>query len=266
MVQPAEDKTRYFYVDEAGDPNFYGKGKKVIVGQEGCSLTLILGYVVVEDPHPLRDALEKLRSEIAEDEYLQQVPSVEKTLRAFHAKDDCPEVRYLVYRLVKRFDFNVQARVARKIEPLFRKNYHGKRDLFYDDLVSRLFRDSLHTATRNVICFARRGNRSRQRQLRDAIDHAIASFRQRWNADVDVEIDVQTAFPSQEPMLQVIDYANWALQRAFERSQMRYFEFLRDKYQLVVDEFDTEKYGKRESNLYDRKRNPFDIEKVSPLG
>ena len=69
----------------------------------------------------------------------------------------------------------------------------------------------------------------------------------------------------QEPALQVVDYVNWAVQRAFERGEMRYFEYLRDKIELVWDVFDFEKYKLKEGNIYDRRRNPFDIKKASPL-
>jgi hypothetical protein len=46
---------------------------------------------------------------------------------------------------------------------------------------------------------------------------------------------------------------------------MRYFDFLRDKFELVWDVFDRKNYeGGR--NFYDRTRNPFEIKKASPLG
>ena len=49
MKQPL-DEHRYFYVDETGDPGFYAKGKKLIVGQEGCSRTFGLGFFRTADP------------------------------------------------------------------------------------------------------------------------------------------------------------------------------------------------------------------------
>lgn len=35
---------------------------------------------------------------------------------------------------------------------------------------------------------------------------------------------------------------------------------------MVWDVFDFEKYTSKEGSIYDRKRNPFDIKKASPLG
>jgi hypothetical protein len=36
-MKETKQKAEYFFVDESGDPNFYGKGGDIIVGQPGCS-------------------------------------------------------------------------------------------------------------------------------------------------------------------------------------------------------------------------------------
>ena len=96
MKKPVDSKHWYF-VDETGDPVFYDKHGNLIVGKEGCSPIFGLGFIETEDPTALRKALSELHTQIAEDKYLQSIPSIQKTNRAFHAKDDAPEVRYLVY-------------------------------------------------------------------------------------------------------------------------------------------------------------------------
>jgi hypothetical protein len=35
----------YYFVDESGDPCFYDKYGNYIVGQEGCSKMLMLGFI-----------------------------------------------------------------------------------------------------------------------------------------------------------------------------------------------------------------------------
>jgi len=136
--------------------------------------------------------------------------------------------------------------------------------MFYEDLVSKLFENHLHKSETNLIVFSRRGNKIRQHAMRAAIARGVEQFRKKWNTDVATEIRVQTLRSSQEPLLQVVDYTNWAVQRAFERGEMRYFDFLRDKYQLIWDVFDKANY--KRGNFYDRNRNPFEIKKASPLG
>jgi hypothetical protein len=115
-MKHAEDKPRWFYVDEAGDPAFYGKGKKIIVGSEGCSRTFSVGFLRTYDPEAIRSKLADVRLEILNDRYLKDIPSIIKTYKAFHAKDDCPEVRKLVYATLEKMDFGVQVVVARKLE------------------------------------------------------------------------------------------------------------------------------------------------------
>lgn len=80
---------------------FYNAKGKMIVGSEGCSKILIIGYIRTTDPEPIRKALAEVRNEIKKDSYLQSIPSVQKSLKYFHAKDDCPEVREKVYKAIK---------------------------------------------------------------------------------------------------------------------------------------------------------------------
>lgn len=260
-MRPIVEKQRWYFVDEAGDPTFYGKGKKVIVGTEGCSKTFSVGYLRISDPQIIRAKLAEVRLAISTDKYLKPIPSVAKSIVSFHAKDDCPEVRYLVYRALESIEFRAQIVVARKIEPMFKNDFKSSSDAFYDRLVTHLFRNQLHIAEQNIIVFARRNTKSRQHALGNAVQTAVNNF---WNKHPDaphVDVKVGTDEPLQEPALQAADYVLWAVQRAFERREMRYFDCLRDKIQLVWDIFDFS----NKKGIYDRDKNPFHIDKTSPL-
>lgn len=254
-------KTEYFFVDESGDPIFYDRYGNLIVGHEGVSKTLILGFIRTEEPHLIRIALEKLRDEISRDEYLRGIPSVKKSLVAFHAKDDCPEVKEKVFRLLKDLNFSAEIYVGRKIPKLFKKRHTGKEYKFYDDLVSKLFENKLHTSSHNEIYFAVRGSRVRQQPLEEAIHQARAIFEKKWNVKISSNIKIQPQTPSGEPCLQVIDYINWTIQRLFEKGQDRYYKYIEEKVKFVVDIYDFNKYPK---NFY-TKKNPLEINKISPL-
>jgi hypothetical protein len=258
--KPAEGKNWYF-VDETGDPVFYDHRGNLIVGQEGCSPILALGFIETTDPVPIRHALAELHTQIVADKYLQVIPSIQKTNRAFHAKDDAPEVRYLVYQCLAGSEFKAQFVVARKIERVFRNSFHAREAEFYDHLVSRLFENVLHRHTHNRIYFAQRGSRTRQAQLEQAVRRGVAKFESRWAAQVKTAVHVEPQTAVGEPCLQVIDYMNWAVYRAFVKREMRYYRFVEDKVSLLVDLYDVSKYPR---NWYSRD-NPFDIEKASPL-
>lgn len=267
-MKKADDKPRWFYVDEAGDPAFYGKGKTSIVGNEGCSLTFSVGFLRTYDPQAIRSKLADIRLEILNDRYFKDIPSIIKSQRAFHAKDDCPEVRKLVFSTLDKMDFGVQVIVARKKEPIFRRTHQGSQDRFYADLVSRLFSNQLHLARENTIVFARRGNKAKQHSLRTAVEAGIGKFRKKYKVGELTTVNIETNQPAQEPVLQAIDYVMWAVQRAFEKGEMRYFEYMREKVELLWDFYDIEKRTRKdpkETTIYDRRRNPFDIKKVSPL-
>jgi hypothetical protein len=254
-------KTEYFFVDESGDPIFYNRYGKLIVGNEGVSKTLILGFIKTDDPHSIRIALDKLRNEISKDSYLSSIPSVKKSLVSFHAKDDCPEVKEKVFRLIKDLNFSAEIFVGRKIPNIFNKRHLRKEYKFYDDLVSKLFENKLHISSNNEIYFAVRGSRVRQQPLENAINQAKATFEKKKNVKIDSNVNIYPQIPSGEPCLQVIDYIDWAVQRLFEKGQDRYFKFIEEKVKYIVDVYDSDRYP---DNFYS-KHNPLELKKISPL-
>ncbi len=111
------------------------------------------------------------------------------------------------------------------------------------------------------VYFAKRGSRNRQAPLEAAIRAGLAQFEEKWQAQVTTRFTVSAQTPVGEPCLQVIDYMNWAVYRAFVKREMRYYSFVEDKVSLLVDLYDVANYPK---NWYSRK-NLFDLEKISPL-
>jgi len=251
----------YFFVDESGDPVFYNKYGKNIVGTEGCSKILILGFVLTDNPRDIRLRLEKLRQEIISDTYFSGMPSIEQTKKYFHAKDDCPEVREKVFKLIATLDFKAEFIVARKKEKIFKNRHAGKPNVFYDDLIVKLFFNKLHLAQKNIIYFEVRGSRERQQPLEDAMRVAINTFESKWGFKNNSDIIVHPMSSIGEPCLQIIDYMNWALQRAFVKGDDRYVKFLEDKISMICDVYDSDKYPKN----YYSKNNKFDTNKISPL-
>lgn len=264
-MKETKDEHRFFYVDETGDPNFYAKGRKLIVGNEGCSRTFGLGFLRTADPEPIRQRLLALRAHLAVDRYLKDIPSMAKTRHAFHAKDDCPEVRRAVFGALDEFEFSVQVVVARKRENIFIHKHKRSQDAFYNDLTTHLFKSQLHLASRNTILFARRGDKAKQHTLRAAVDAGVRAFRSQYPAAVETIVEVDTAYSVEEPLLQAADYVLWAVRRAFEKRETRFFNFLANKIELVWDIYDTEALATGRRVLYDRRSNPFHLDKISPL-
>lgn len=260
-MKSTQDKNVYYFVDESGDPVFYDSRGNLIVGENGVSKVLLLGFISCYDPHVLRVKLDELRKKLVSDPYLKGIPSMEKTALSFHAKDDCPEVRREVYSLLATLDFTAEMFVARKKERIFNKTHKGKESVFYDDMISKLFENKLHLHSSNTIIFAVRGNSVRQAPLSLALEKAKSTFSKKWDSEVDTSISIQAQTPTGEPCLQIIDYVNWSIYRAFVRGEDRYFKSIESKVKLIADIYDSANYPK----VYYSKKNPFDVSKISPL-
>ncbi|MCX5644551.1 MAG: DUF3800 domain-containing protein [Phycisphaerae bacterium] len=260
-MKEAIQVANYFFVDESGDPTFYDRRGNLIVGQGGCSPILILGFIETCEPTHIRRELDRLHKEVAADKYLEAVPSMLKTNVAFHAKNDVPEVRQAVFRCIAAMQFKAQFVVARKIERVFRNTCNSSEGKFYDHAVTQLFQNTLIHHPINRVYLSRRGVSTRQEPLESAVRLGISNVEAQGRAGSDTKITVLTQTPVGEPCLQVIDYMNWAVYRAFVKGEMRFYTFVEDRVSLLVDLYDSGNYPR---NWYG-KDNPFDIKKASPL-
>ncbi len=260
-MKKAQADKHFFFVDESGDPTFYDEAGNLIVGKEGCSPILLLGFVEMSDPQPIRQKILSLQNEITNDPYFQGFHSIKRTSVAFHAKDDLPEIRFQFYKLIASLDFKAQFVVARKIERVFRNNFNARETEFYDNLVTTLFQNVLHRHSENHIIFATRGSRERQAPLSNAIKAGIRKFEEKWKRPVNTTFDIQAQTPKGEPCLSIADYMNWAVYRAFTRREIRYFQTVERNVSLLVDLYDNKNYP---HNWYSH-RNKFELNKITPL-
>jgi hypothetical protein len=58
---------------------------------------------------------------------------------------------------------------------------------------------------------------------------------------------------------------NWAIYRAITTTDCNYFEFMKEKYSLIVDLFDKKAIEAGWKNYYTKDKNPFHPKKMSPL-
>ena len=247
------------FLDEAGDTTFYGKGKVNALGQQGVSLAFGLGMVKFNaDLKAVREAVVELQKSVEADGYLNTIPSVQKKMAKggfhFHATDDSPEVRERMFKFIKAVDCSAEIVVGRKIPALFARKHNGKESEFYADLLSHLVKTKLKQDQKLVLNISERGPSTKNANLELALQKAVDRFGKKWDV---TEIRSQVVFnvqtPRTEPLLNVADYLCWAVQRVFERGEMRHYEFVQDKVSLVVDLYDSANYeGSR--NYYTRSR------------
>lgn len=239
----------HYYVDEAGDTTLFARRKLLVVGNEGVSSFFILGKLDVANPDALAKHLEELRAELVADPYFKNVPSMRpdagKTAVAFHAKDDRPEVRREVFKLLLRPEHELRfyAVVRDKLalvdyvkqqnerDPKYRYNQNG----VYDGLVTELFRTFHRVADFVDICYATRGSKPRTKAFEAAIADAERVFERNFGIANPNPWAVRASTPRKEAGLQAVDYFLWALQRFFEQKEDGLIEMLWDKVGAVYD-------------------------------
>jgi hypothetical protein len=269
----SEPSVAHFFVDEAGDLTLFDRRGRVIVGTPGVSHYFMVGLAELPNPELVAASLASLRSDLLRDPYFAGVPSMQpernRTALAFHAKDDPPEVRREVFRLLPSFGAKVIVAIRRKAQLAefagFQWREYGIKlsaDDVYDDLVRRAVQNKLHLVAESRIVFASRGKSARTVALQAAIHRAKELFERRWRKGLDRPVTVSVLRPAQAAGLQVIDYYLWALQRLFERSEDRFFHLLSGQYRLVMDLDD--KRRKPYGEWYSEK-NPLSLDKMKPV-
>ncbi len=264
-------KEYHRFLDESGDTTFYGKGKRIIVGEYGVSNSFILGMVKFKTKlEPIREQIITMQHEIVADEFYRDVPSIKKKSSTFgyffHAKDDIPEVREKFLRYIKTLNCSFEAVVARKLPEIYLNKHKGNEAWFYADMLSHLLKNKLTNHEKMVLNIASRGKSTKNHNLQLALQKAQERF---GNTNPDKERKTSMVFnvmeQTAEPLLNVADYFCWAIQNVFERGNLRYYNFLKDKISKIVDLYDFESYGKPGWPNYYGKKNPLTAKnKISP--
>ncbi len=257
------------FIDEAGDTTFFMKGKKTALGEPGVSLAFIVGMVKISSPlHEVRNRIIALQESITSNPFY-DVPSVRKKANKggyyLHATDDIPEIRKDFFDLIKTIDCSLEAVVGRKSIERFVTRHKEKQEYFYADLLSHLLKNKFQKHEKLVLHVSERGQSTKHTNLNLALEKAKQRFTEK---KPDVEMKTKIVFdvqpPTREPLLNLADYMCWAVQRVFEKGEVRYYNLIKEKISLVVDLYDEEKI-KGWKNHYDNKKNPLTtLNKISP--
>jgi len=264
MPEEPTATTEHRFLDETGDSTFYGKGRRLILGENGVSLSFGMGIVRIDRPlAEVREEVRRLQAQVEADELLNPLPSVRKRMAKggffFHACKDTPDVRSVFLHYLRELPCEAEVVIARKIPALFEKQHGGREDEFYTNLLTHLIKNRMKRPGTLVLNVAERGSSTREKVLTQALAIAVERAKKKWGGDGAarrVVFNVQS--PLKEPLLTVADYLCWAVQRVFEQGDLRHYNYLASKIRLVIDLYDRDKYAKFR-NYYD-KRNPLTAE------
>jgi len=248
------------FLDETGDTTFYGPGRKLILGQQGVSLSFGIGIVRIDRPlAEVRNEIAQLQKQVEGDPLLNSIPSVRKRILSggffFHACKDTPDVRTVLLHYLHALPCEAEIVIGRKIPALFEKQHHGRDEEFYADMLSHLLKRRMKRDRKLVLNVAERGSSTREHVLSEALWMATSRAVDWQGIDaIKTHVVFNVQNPRSEPLLTVSDYLCWSVQRVFEQGTARYYDYLTDKIRLVVDLYDSTKYeGHR--NYY-TKKNP----------
>ena len=225
----------YFFVDESGDPNFLGKGKRDLLKSGKASHFFIVGHAEIENLNELAKEFSCIRENIKHDQFINQIPSVHSSLKAFHANKDAREIQERVFRVLKRTDFSFFAVVIEKDMNQFVQKFNGSRKQYYAYLVERLLENRLHQFCEIDIYFAKMHSVTHEENMWQAIEKAQERFEEKWNYKNRNKIRVFMQQPSQIAGLQLVDYCLWSLHRVYHHQDFRYYNYLNEKISLVHD-------------------------------
>lgn len=266
-----EPPPHHYFVDESGDGVIFDSKGRVLIGTGKVQDHFILGMVEFADLTVVEKELAELRAGLLADPYFKGVPSMQpeagKTALFFHAKDDLPEVRREVFKVLLRHDLNfygiVRTMSAVKRRVVLRNQrdptYRYAPSELYDSAVRRLFDKKLHTEPAYKVIFASRG-KARTRSLREHLLHAQKHSTKAAGTYANATVDV-LAMPAKDSTgLQVVDYCLWAVQRLFAKNEDRFLDLIWPKVALLVDADDISEasYG----TYHTRKRPPLDLMKI----
>jgi hypothetical protein len=258
------------FLDESGDPTFFGKGDKCIIGENGVSLSFMLGMVKINsDLEPIRKKIIEMQNEVINDILYKDIPSIkkkaEKNRYYFHATDDIAEVRDRFLRFINTLDCSFEVVVARKIPHLFVEKHKKNESYLYADLLSHLLKNKFQKHEKMVLNIASRGKCTKNANLDLALRKAKQRFEQKHpEKELKTKILFSVNEQTNEPLLCIPDYFCWAVQNVFEKGTMRYYNFLKDKISVVIDLYDKQNYGNNWGNYYSPKNPLTEKNKLSP--
>lgn len=243
-----QTQTYHRFIDEAGDMTFFKKGKVAVrFGEDGISKAFILGMAHIKQPlNETREMIREFCADIENDPYFNEIPSIKKRIASggfyLHAKDDPPELRYkFITYLVDNVSFSVQMVVGRKKLSRFVAKHNSQEREFYADLLSHLLKDKARYE-KLVINIAERGSSTGNNNLENALAQAHERHTKRRGTVYEAEIRFNVQKYSSEPILAIVDYALWTVQRVFEKGEARFYDALKDKLPTIIDLYDTTRY------------------------
>ena len=255
-------ENKYFiFIDESGNPDFFGKRKRPLWEGEHFNPVLIMGMIVVRERRTLREKVEEFQRKMKTDVLYNSIHSLQKEGWFLHAKDDHFEIRIKFIEFLRSLGDMVDCYVAiaRKKPELFVKKHNGNAKEFYFDVLSKMLELlKFENGATYQISLARRQSDS-QKSFQKAVEKVLAKINEKDEIGK-INFNCDVVYSKYTPELSVVDYYLWTIQRYILRNERRYFAALEKNVKLIYDIYGEEKNG----NKYGPEK-PFKTEKTEPF-
>jgi len=244
---------KYIFIDESGDPDFYGKRKKLLVGQEGYQPILIVGLIATNNKRLLRKKILDFCATILNDPLYKSIPSLQPPNWLPHARNDHPEVRAEFFKFIRNLEgFTTYSIIARKDINIFSNKHNSNPQEFYFDVLYHLLTIKLRKPSASYQIYLAHREKTNLPLFKKAIDRVLKEVSHEKIIKYDI---VKSQY---HPEMSIIDYLLWAIQRYIIKDDPRFFLALEEKYSFIQDLYDN---SNENGNIYN-KMNKFRIEKA----
>jgi hypothetical protein len=229
--------TKYIFIDESGDPSFYGSGKRLLVGTVGFQPYLIIGMIETPNRKKLRKKVVEFMDSIKSDVLYNTIPSLNSKKEWYvHARADHPEVRIKFFELLRQLpDYKAHIVIARKDLSIFNRKHNNNPSEFYFDVLHHLLKNKMIDCDTNYkLYLSQRGNNS-MNMFNEAVTKALNSDVINLGKNQKINCSLKIVSNEDVPELSIIDYLMWALQRKLLKGEDRYFDALKEKYGTILE-------------------------------
>jgi len=222
---------KYYYIDESGDADFYGKRGRQLWELESWNNFLLLGMLETGNRKRLRKDILTFHQALKNDKYFRGIASFDQPGHFFHAKDDHPEIRAEFFKFLRyRNDFKCYFSMVGKDARVFDQQFSRNPKQFYFHVVEHLLKlKDYNEGEKHSFYLSRRTkhtNADFDKVIQNAVDYKMTGKNLNYKADV--------VNSSEFPELSVIDYMLWAVQRAKVKGEFRFLDALSDKVNGIV--------------------------------
>lgn len=223
---------KYYFIDESGDADFFGKRGKKLWETDGWNPLLILGMIETTNRRKLQKLISLFYKRIITDPYFRGIPSFEKANHYFHAKDDHPEVRAAFFQFLRTIDdFKCYFVIVCKNPQQFIYQFEKSSTRFYFNNVRQLIDLPKFNPTDKHHFYLSRRNQTTSERFNQVLEEALCQEMNEESLFYKAEIVKNAEYPE----LWITDYMLWAVQRSIIKGEKRFLDALSSKVVLLQE-------------------------------